>query len=91
MNTHTHTSLRFFPLALKLIVICFLTLPLSLSAQRTMKLIGEPDNSHGYLIWSGDTSVIEYYKYTISERIVDISGVQLAIVERGEIWERSYM
>jgi hypothetical protein len=72
-------------------MLLFVLTSISSQAQRAMELVGEPDNSHGYLLWTTDTALINYYRYTISERIVDTNGVQLNIVERGEIWDQTFI
>lgn len=59
--------------------------------QKSIELLGEPEENYGYLIWKGDTSQIEYYRYTISERIHTPSGIQLNTLERGEVWNRTFL
>jgi len=80
-----------FKLSLLLLLMTGVLFSNIIHAQRTMELIGQPNDSYGYMIWSGDTSKIEYYRYTISERIQDATGTSDVIVERGEIWDRQYL
>jgi hypothetical protein len=59
--------------------------------QKSMKLVGEPSNSHGYMVWTGDTAAIEYYRYAIHEVNSDTSGTTETLLERGEIWGQNYL
>lgn len=60
-------------------------------AQTTTRLIGNPDNSHGYLVWATDTAIVKYHRYEIYKNPFSHDDTTTTIISRGEVWGKNYL
>ncbi len=72
-------------------LIAILVSNINLQAQTTTTVIGTPDDSFGYLIWTTDTSKVKFYKYEFTKTDFLDDDYNELILDRGEIWRQNHI
>jgi hypothetical protein len=68
-----------------------LSFALTVNAQKSLELLGTPDDSFSYLRWTNDDPNAAYHRYEITKNTASSNDTVSAIIERGEVWRQNYL
>lgn len=78
-----------------LIILFWLTMSLTVGMvygqTTTTKIVGHPENSHGFLIWETDTTKVMFHKYEFHKVTFTPTDTTDMILSIGEVWRRGYL